>query len=368
MANVLYFCCFRFRFFFANITTSASTKLVVGCEPESFPNQQDKHVVATAVAATKNSSSKQLSSFPHPKPNKLASDKNNNEVPIQSVLIAVPPTCFRLTEKQVHHAMDLTGSSDRDNKTMLLQYLQLLNTQQQQQQQQQPGATSVSAPSLPQPQPPQPVIQQQQPAPSPLPSSNEAELFPFILYGLLDDAARTGQTHVVGWLPGGKSFCIRNVGEFATKFLPVYFPVLALSAVEKSGLPSHQTGVNNGTVTTTILVKTFVSRLVDDWGFGLEAGGSFFHPCFQSGNISLLKFMRCSSSSRNNNNRISTCDSSSTVSRINLSNSTTTATPVAAASAASNIPSGYSGIGNLAVSYFVCLMFWMMILAWQYEL
>ena len=235
---------------------------------------------------------------------------------------------------------------------MLLQYLQLLNKQRQQQQR---SGTSVSTP------PPQPAIaiQQQHAAPSASPSSNEAELFPFILYGLLDDAARTEQTHVVGWLPGGKSFCIRDVREFATKFLPVYFPGLALSAVEGGGLSTHQTGMNN--VTTTIIVKTFVSRLVDDWGFGQEAGGSFFHPCFQSGNISLLKFMRCSSrSSSKNNNRTSTCDSSSTVSRISVSNTNTTAAPVAAASAASNAAPGYSGIGNLVVSYFD--------LAWQYEL
>jgi len=242
--------------------------------------------------------------------------------------------------------MDLAGSNDRDSRTMLLQYLQLLNAQQQQQQQ--PcGTSSVSAPPPP---PPPAIVQQQnqqQAAPSPSPSSNEAELFPFILYGLLDDAAKTRQTHIVSWLPGGKSFSIRDVRELATKFLPVYFPTLTLSAVNSGSLA--RTDINDAA--TTVLVKTFVSRLIDDWGFSLEAGGSFFHPCFQSDNISLLKFMRCSS----NSNRTSTCDSnssasdnSSTVSRVTASTTTTSAPPVATAAAWKTAP-GYSSIGNLAV-------------------
>jgi hypothetical protein len=112
------------------------------------------------------------------------------------------------------------------------------------------------------------------------------ELFPFILHGLLDDAAKAQQTDIISWTPQGRSFCIYDADAFVRRFLPVYFPTIVVEANNNSG---------NGTTTTT-LITSFISRLIGSWGFSLEAGSGFmfFHPFFQRDDIALLKFMRCS--------------------------------------------------------------------------
>jgi hypothetical protein len=97
------------------------------------------------------------------------------------------------------------------------------------------------------------------------------------MHGLLDDMERTKQTHITSWSSSSSSsFHIHDQNLLVTKVLPIYFP--------KQKYDFH----------------TFRLQLTD-WGFDDTTSNtakndhtvSFFHPCFQKGNASMCRFMRC---------------------------------------------------------------------------
>jgi hypothetical protein len=109
--------------------------------------------------------------------------------------------------------------------------------------------------------------------------NSPAELFPYILHGLLEDMEKVGQStncsRIVSWAPDGKSFSIHNEELFSAQILPTYF----FNTITKK----NEEG----------LFAKFRSQL-DDWGFDhIAESGAFFHPCFQKGQASMCRFMRC---------------------------------------------------------------------------
>ena len=54
-------------------------------------------------------------------------------------------------------------------------------------------------------------------------NSNNASLFPYRLYEMLDQCEKRGLNHIVSWLPDGRAFKVHRVNEFVDTILPVYF-------------------------------------------------------------------------------------------------------------------------------------------------
>jgi hypothetical protein len=105
-----------------------------------------------------------------------------------------------------------------------------------------------------------------------------AELFPYLLHGMLEDVEKVGHVSIVSWTVNGKSFRIHDTEQFVSSFLGRYF---------------------NG---FTTLIQ-FCSQLTD-WGFDNPNpmdNETFFHPCFQKSDPSLCHYMRCGKVNNNNN-------------------------------------------------------------------
>jgi len=104
-----------------------------------------------------------------------------------------------------------------------------------------------------------------------------AELFPYLLHGMLEDAERVGQITIVSWTADGKSFRIHDLERFESGFLGQYFGT-----------------IGNGNGKGDRLTQ-FRSHL-KGWGFDNPNpmdSEIFFHPCFQKGDPSLCHYMRC---------------------------------------------------------------------------
>jgi Pyruvate/2-oxoacid:ferredoxin oxidoreductase delta subunit len=104
-----------------------------------------------------------------------------------------------------------------------------------------------------------------------------AELFPYLLHGMLEDLEKVGHASIVSWTVDGKSFRIHDTEQFVSSFLGRYF----------SGF---------------ITLIQFRSQLTD-WGFDSPNpmdNETFFHPCFQKSDPSLCHYMRCGKVNNNN--------------------------------------------------------------------
>eukprot|EP00537_Pseudo-nitzschia_pungens_P012759 CAMPEP_0172392632 /NCGR_PEP_ID=MMETSP1061-20121228/8704_1 /TAXON_ID=37318 /ORGANISM="Pseudo-nitzschia pungens, Strain cf. pungens" /LENGTH=952 /DNA_ID=CAMNT_0013123505 /DNA_START=276 /DNA_END=3134 /DNA_ORIENTATION=+ len=115
------------------------------------------------------------------------------------------------------------------------------------------------------------------PQPSTAGSDPQADLFPYILHGMLDDVERMGQTNIVSWNADGKSFRIHDPDSFVSLLLEKYLKKYI------GGIASRFT--------------QFRSDL-KDWGFedavdGNRMGETFTHHCFQRGQPNLCRYMRC---------------------------------------------------------------------------
>jgi hypothetical protein len=108
-------------------------------------------------------------------------------------------------------------------------------------------------------------------------NDSQAELFPYILHGMLDDVERIGQTNIVSWNADGKSFRIYDPDAFVSFILGKYLKKYV------GGIASRLT--------------QFRSDL-KDWGFedavdGNSMSETFTHHCFQKGQSNLCRYMRC---------------------------------------------------------------------------
>ncbi len=109
------------------------------------------------------------------------------------------------------------------------------------------------------------------------PSKNsQTELFPYILHGMLDDVEKIGKSQIVSWNADGKSFRIHDPDAFVSIVLGKYFKKYV------GGIASRLT--------------QFRSEL-KAWGFEDSVDGNFVetftHHCFQKGQASLCRYMRC---------------------------------------------------------------------------
>jgi len=114
-------------------------------------------------------------------------------------------------------------------------------------------------------------------SPSDSGNDSQADLFPYILHGMLGDVERIGQTNIVSWKADGKSFRIHDPDAFVSFILGKYLKKYV------GGIASRLT--------------QFRSDL-KDWGFedvvdGNRMGESFTHHCFQKGQANLCRYMRC---------------------------------------------------------------------------
>jgi len=103
-------------------------------------------------------------------------------------------------------------------------------------------------------------------------NDSQADLFPYILHGMLGDVERIGQTNIVSWKADGKSFRIHDPDAFVSFILGKYLKKYV------GGIASRLT--------------QFRSDL-KDWGFedvvdGNRMGESFTHHCFQKGQTNLV--------------------------------------------------------------------------------
>lgn len=108
-------------------------------------------------------------------------------------------------------------------------------------------------------------------------NDSQAELFPYILHGMLDDVERIGQTNIVSWNADRKSFRIYDPDAFVSFILGKYLNKYV------GGIASRLT--------------QFRSDL-KDWGFedavdGNSMSETFTHHCFQKGQSNLCRYMRC---------------------------------------------------------------------------
>lgn len=116
-------------------------------------------------------------------------------------------------------------------------------------------------------------------------SQKSAELFPYLLHGMLEDAEKNGQTSIVSWTVDGRSFRIHEPAQFVIIFVGQYFG----GSIE---IGNDQNGDR---------LTEFRSHL-KDWGFdnpNSMDNNVFFHPCFSKGDPSLCRYMRCSGNTKN---------------------------------------------------------------------
>jgi hypothetical protein len=121
-----------------------------------------------------------------------------------------------------------------------------------------------------------------------------AELFPYLLHGMLEDVEKVGQASIVSWTVDGKSFRIHDTEQFVLSFLGRYFSGF-INTTTTSSSSSSSIGANNG--------NNQFRSILTDWGFdnpNLMDREIFFHPCFQKSDPSLCHYMRCGKTIKNN--------------------------------------------------------------------
>jgi len=137
---------------------------------------------------------------------------------------------------------------------------------------------------------------------------NSKEIFPQRLMHIL---SQLSISHIITWLPQGRSFVIIDPDVFASKILPQFFSETTSSS---NISPSTSSGSKSKNKKSTACKYPSFTRKLNRWGFrqisrGPDAG-AFHHPLFQRENPKLCLEMVCQKSRRPINSKSKAADES----------------------------------------------------------